>query len=191
MCPAAGAVLFLEGDHVAGTHRTPVTLAASSQSDASQCSFREGAIIVRKFEMRLWLEGLVVGPQTQVLGGKVGVNNFVRIQFIVGIPNRFEFTESHHQLGSEHFGQQCATRLAVAMLTGKRSSVANYQVSGPLDELTIFTNANLALQIKTYAHVYATMPKMSVERASILVFSHQLPNVASGCSQIFPGHGRV
>src|SRR6266852_6002189 len=76
---AACAMLLLQGDHVAGTHRTSVTFAARSQSDTAQRGFREGTIIIRKFEMGLWLEWLVVDSQTQVLGGEVGVNDLVRI----------------------------------------------------------------------------------------------------------------
>src|SRR2546423_14139053 len=103
MRPAAGAVFFLQCDHVAGTHRTPVTLAAGSQSDTSQCSFREGATIVRKFEMSLWLEGVVVGFQTQGFGGEGGGNELLRILFFFGIPKRLVFSKNRHLFRSEHF----------------------------------------------------------------------------------------
>ena len=79
MRSAAGAVLLLQGDHVTGTHRTSVTFSARAQSNASQRSFCEGATIVREFEMRFWLQGLVVDSQAQVFCREVGVNNLMRI----------------------------------------------------------------------------------------------------------------
>ena len=56
----AGAVLLFQRDHVAGAHRTTVTLTARAQSDASQRRFGERTTIVGKFEMSIWLDGLVV-----------------------------------------------------------------------------------------------------------------------------------
>ena len=58
------------------------------------------------------------------------------------------------------------------MLTGERSSIANHQVGRLLDELTIFANADLCLEIEVHAHVDTAVPEVSVERAAILVFVH-------------------
>ena len=79
MRAATGTVLLLQRDHVAGTHRTSVTFPARSQSNASQRRFRERAVIIRKFEMSLWLEWLVVDSQAQVFCGDVCLNDLVRI----------------------------------------------------------------------------------------------------------------
>ena len=88
---------------------------------------------------------LVVRAQPQILGRQVGVDHFVRIHPVVGIPRRLEFAESLHQFRPEHFRQQRAARLPVAMLAGKRAAVAHHQIRGALDELAILANARLAV----------------------------------------------
>ena len=49
-----------------------------------------------------------------------------------------------HQFGPEHFGQQRAARLPVAVLAGKRAAVADHQIGGALDEFAVVANAVFA-----------------------------------------------
>ncbi len=77
------------------------------------------------------------------------------------------------------------------MFAGQRSTKANHQVSRPLDKVAVFANAVLGLQIEIQAHVDASVPEVSVERAAIFVFVHQLPKIAQVRSQLFRRDGRI
>ena len=93
---AAGAVLLLERNHVAGTHGAGIVFAAFAQADAAHAGLGEGAVIVGKLEMGEQLQRPVVGAQTQILGGLAGIEDFVRIHFILRIPGGLEFGEGPH-----------------------------------------------------------------------------------------------
>ena len=90
----------------------------------------------------------------------------MRIHAVLGIPGGLEFAERPHQFRAEHFRKQRAARLAVAMLAGKRTAVADHEIGRALDEFAVIANALLALQIEADAHVNAAVPEMSVKRAA-------------------------
>src|ERR1700688_4784377 len=174
----AGAVLFFAGRHVAWANGSAILLATGPQSDTSQRGFREGATIRGKCKMSFWLQRLVVRAQPQILCRQVRVYNFVRVQLIVRVPDGLKFRESPHQLGTKHFWKQRATRLSVAMFPGKRTAVPDYQIRGPINELSVFSNLCFTLKIKTPPHVNATMPEMPIKGAAIVKLVHQFSNVA-------------
>src|SRR6202521_925908 len=107
--------------------------------------------------MGLVLGRMVASPKAQVLRGKIGVNNFVRVHLSVGIPQTLKLPKGIHQLGTEHLGQQSTSRLAVSMFPGKRAAVAQHEVGGTVDKFSVLLNSRAALKIKAYAHVNATI----------------------------------
>ena len=113
--------------------------------------------------MCLRLQWLVIRAQPQILRRQIRIHHFVRIQFIAGVPDGFEFREGLHDFRTKHFGEQGATRLSVAMFTGKRTTVADHKICSAINELPIISNAFFTLKIETYAHVDAAMPEMSVK----------------------------
>ena len=141
--------------------------------------------------MRFRLQGFVVGAQAQIFGWQVGVDNFVGIQLVVGIPDRLEFTEGVHELGPEHFWKQGSARLPVAVLAGERASVADDQVGCPFNKLAVFADAGFALEIEAYAHVDAPMPEVAIEGAGIAVFVHQGTDIAQIAAELFRSYCRV
>src|ERR1700719_3217835 len=180
-----GAVLFFQGHHVTWAHRAAILLTAGSQSDASQRGLRQRAVIGRKGKMSFWLQRLVIRAQSQILRRQIRVYHFARVQLIVGVPDSFEFREGLHQFGTKHFWKERATRLPVAMFSGKRTAVANYQIRGTINELTILSNAFFTLEIEAHAHVNATMPEVPIKRTAIVVLVHQFSNVAQIAAQLF------
>src|SRR5208337_4272947 len=102
-----------------------------------------------------------------------------------------ELPERLDQLRSEHLPQERAARLAVAVLAGKRAAVAHHQVGGAFHKLSVLSDTVLRHQIEADAHVNAAVSKMPVESAIVLIFVHQLANVAQVASELFWSHGRI
>src|SRR5262245_45831969 len=65
---AAGAVLFLERHHVAGTHGSRVVLPALAEPDTAQRRSLNRSAVVRKREMRARATWRVIRAEPQVLG---------------------------------------------------------------------------------------------------------------------------
>src|SRR5712672_3372397 len=128
--------------------------------------------------MSLELLRAVIRSESQIFRREIWIDHFVRIEFVFGIPNAFEFSECLHQFRSKHFWKESGTRLPVTVLARERSSIRNNQVGCALDEFAILADARFAFQVEGDAHVYAAVPEMSVERAVISVFVHQPANIA-------------
>src|SRR5947209_2420100 len=128
--------------------------------------------------MRERLPRLVIRAEAQIFSRKICVHEFARIHLVVGIPGRLELAKRGHQLRTEHFGQQRAARLTVAMFAGERTAVADDEVGGTLDECAVVANTVGALEVEADAHVNAAVAEVSVERAAIVVLVEQLADVA-------------
>src|SRR6266481_4862758 len=172
------AVFLPARGHVARAHGAAIIFTACSESDAAQRCFSQRAVVLRKLEMSLGLLRMVIRTETQIFCWQIWIDYLVRIEFIFGIPDALEFSECLHQFRAKHFWKECGARLPVSVLAGKRSSIGNHEVGGAIDELTVFANTRFAFQVEGDAHVYAAVPKMSVERAVISIFVHQAANIA-------------
>ena len=64
------------------------------------------------------------------------------------------------------------------MFTGKRAAIADHQISGFLDVLSVTGDTLFGLKIKVRPVMDAAMPKVSVKAAAIAVGLHQLAQVA-------------
>src|ERR1700688_4498974 len=71
------------------------------------------------------------------------------------------------------------------MFPRKRTTVADYQICGSINELTILSNAVFALKIEANAHVNATMPEMPIKRTAIVELVHQFSNIAQIAAKLF------
>jgi len=144
----AGAVLLLERHHVAGAHRPRIVLAAFAQAHAPEHRPFERSLVVGKREVRGGTKRRVVGAEPEVLRRQVGVDDLVRVQFAIRVPDRLELAERAHELGSEHFGQKRATRLTVAVLPRQRAAVRDDQIRGATHELTVLAYASFGFEIE-------------------------------------------
>ena len=120
MSAASRCVFFLVRDHIAGAHRVLLALAirppALSHPDATQCSVREAAVVVRKLEVSLWLPRLVGRAEPKVLINAIWLDDLPGIHFPIRVPNGFEFPKSLNQFASKHFVEKLSFGLAVTML---------------------------------------------------------------------------
>src|SRR6185503_19620189 len=94
----------------------------------------------------------------------------------VRIPDGFELTKRAHQLLAEHLRKQRAARLAVAVLTGERPAVANYQVG---------------CAIEVHSHGDAAVTKMSVESGLILILVQQRTEIAQIGTELLRRNRRI
>ena len=118
-----------------------------------------------------------------------GVDHFARIHLVVRIPQPLELAERVDQLLSEHFRQQRAARLAVAVFARKRSAMRDDDVGGAIDKLAIFQNAGFALEIEIHPHVHAAVAVVAVERAVVAVLAHQREERAQIRAEAIRRHG--
>src|SRR3981189_1417960 len=119
------AVFLLSRGHVARAHRAAIIFPACSEADAAQCCFSQRAVVLRKLKMSLGLLRTVIRAESQIFRRKVWIDHFVRIEFVFGIPNAFEFSECLHQFRAKHFWQESGTGLPVTVLAGERSSIGH------------------------------------------------------------------
>ena len=182
--PAARAVLLLERRHVARAHRAVVVLAALANADAAERRLRERSVVVRELEVRAGILGLVVGAETQVLRGRVRVDQLARVHLVVRVPDRLELAECPHQLGAEHLRQQRAARLSIAVLARDRAAVADHEIRRPLDELAVRPDAGFAPQVEADLHVNAAVPEVPVVDGLIAVLVQQRAEIAQIAAQM-------
>src|SRR4029079_11865233 len=102
----ARAVLFLEGHHVAGTHRSSIVLTALAKTDAAERRPFDRPTIVGIGKTRMRLPRRIVGTEAKVFGREIGVDNFVGVESAIGIPNRLELAKRLDQLLAEHLWKQ-------------------------------------------------------------------------------------
>src|SRR5207302_5018464 len=114
--------------------------------------------------------------------------DLVGIHLIVRIPSSFELAKSPYQFRPKHLRQQCATRLPISMLAGKRAAVADHEIRSAFHEFPVVANAGFALQIETDPHVDAAMAEVSVESGMIVVFVEKLADIAEIAAHFFRSH---
>src|ERR1700733_13863807 len=105
-------MFFFTSGAEARTHHAACVLAALADSDATQCSVREAAMVFGKLEMSLRLPRFVICAQTQIFVQPIRFDYFARIHLPIRIPQGFELTERLNQFGAEHFWQQFRARLS-------------------------------------------------------------------------------
>src|SRR5437867_5103012 len=76
---------------------------------------------------------------------------------------RLEFLESANQLGAEHPGEHFGAGLAVPVLAGERSAVADDKIGCLFDEPPVLFHAVGRLQTEIQARVDAAVSEMAVE----------------------------
>ena len=93
--------------------------------------------------------------------------------------------------GAEHFGEEFAAGLPVAVFAGERSAITDDEVGGLFDELAELGDSVFRLQIEIEAGVHAGVAEVSVERAFVIEGGHQLAKVAEIGAEFFGSDGGV
>src|SRR5215469_5492166 len=134
--------------------------------------------VFRKFEMRLRFPRFEIRPQAEIFVDGKGINDLAGIHLVPRIPDGLEFAKCLDQFGTEHFRQHFGLRLAVSMLAGYRSAVADDQVGGILDKSAVIANAFDGSEIEVDPCVNTALPKMPIERAPVSVLFQELAQIA-------------
>src|SRR5882762_3882382 len=123
--------------------------------------------------MRLRLPGFVVGAEAEVLVRLVGVDELAGVHAVGGVEDALEGAEGLDQLFAEHFGEECAAGLAVAVLAGEGAAVGEGDVGGAVDELAEFENAGGGFEVEVEAHVNAALAEVAVHGAGVAELLHE------------------
>ena len=100
------------------------------------------------------------------------IDQLAGIHSVVRIPQMLELAECFHQLGAEHLRQQCAARLAVAVLDARdRPAMCHDDVGRAIDEFAELLDAGIGLQVEVDAHVHAPFAEMAAQRTVVVVFT--------------------
>src|SRR5579875_1324080 len=174
----AGGMLFLSRGSVAGAHRAAAFLAAFANADTTLDGLLKTSAILREGELRLRLPRLVIQAHAQIFIHAIRIHELAGIHSAFRVPNRLEFAERLRQLRPEHFRIKLGARLPVAVLAGKRPSVAQRQVSGFLHESTKAANAFRASEVEIDAHMNAALAEMAVGVAPEVMRLHQAAEIA-------------
>src|SRR5688500_18017548 len=127
--------------HVARAHHAAFFLAARADTDTPQRRTCERSVVVRTAETGLDRPRAIVRTEAQIRVRLSRINRLSGIHAVIGIPKALELAECVHQLRAEHLRQECAARLAVAVLAGDRPAVIDDDVGRAIDELTKLLNA--------------------------------------------------
>ena len=106
--PAAGRVLLLARDHVAGAHRAALGASALAHAHAAQGGSAQAALVLGEAEVGLWLRGCVAGAQAQVLVQPVGIDHLAGVHLPVRVPDGLELAEGLAPARAEHLGESSA-----------------------------------------------------------------------------------
>src|SRR5687768_5318717 len=134
---------------------------------------------------------MIVSAEAQIFRRLIGVDQFVRVHPVCRIPRGFELAERAHEIVAEHFRQQRAARLSVAMLARKRSAVADNEIGPAIDELRVPPDTLLAFEVEAHLHVNAAVTEMAIERGLIVEFVEQGAQIAQVWSQLLRRDGRI
>src|SRR5688500_11750143 len=134
---------------------------------------------------------MIISAEAQIFRWLIGVDQFVRVHPICRVPRSFELAERAHEIVAEHFRQQRAARLSVAMLARQRSAVAENEIGPAIDELRVPPDTVLALEVEAHLHVNAAVTEMAVERRLIVVFVEQGAQLAQVWSQLLRRDRRI
>ncbi len=173
MGAATGGVELFAGRHEAGAHGGGVGFAAGSYSNAAESGRGEGAVFFGEGEVSFGLPGFVVGAEAKVFVDLVGVDELVGVHAIGGIEDAFEPAKGLHQVFAEHFREESAASLAVAVFAGEGAAVGESNVGGAVHELAEFEDSFFGLEVKVEAHVDAALTEMPVHGARVVVFGHE------------------
>src|SRR5579864_7458955 len=127
-------MLLFERDHVAWAHHAAFLAAAIPYSDAAHGPMPEMAFVFGKFEMRLRLPGIEVGPEAQVLVDGEWIDDFAGIHPVLRVPDRFEFAKRLYQFGTKHLGQHFRLGLSIAVFAGEGAAITDNQIGGILNK---------------------------------------------------------
>src|SRR5262249_27989929 len=107
------------------------------------------------------------------------------------IPDRFEFSEGLYHFGTKHLGQHLCLRLAVTMLSGDGSPVADNQIGGLVDERAKVANSFDGTEVEVDTRVNAALPEVSIERAIVTMLLEQAAQVAQVGTDLLGRNGGV
>src|SRR5690348_6434545 len=115
-------------------------------------------------EMRLRFPRAVAGAESQVLLEAVGLDDLARVHLPVWVPDRLELAESADQLFTEHFVEELAARLAIAVLAAQTAAVADTQVGGLFHERAPVLQPRLTGEVKIDAAVDTALAEVAIHR---------------------------
>src|SRR5688572_15732837 len=160
---------FLEGHHIARTHR------AAGISSTNACSHtplrRENEIepVVRILKVCFRNRRVKVRAKPKVLVEAIRSDEFSRIHFPLGIKDLLELFESFEDLVVVHSRQEFPAGLTVAVLARKRSAITDDEVGRFLDERSELTDAVDCFKIEIQPHMDASLTEVAVQSAVKLV----------------------
>src|SRR5438105_3690308 len=110
-------MLLFHSHAITGAHRLLSGLAAFADADTTQHGAGKTALVLRPAKMRVDLRRPVVSADTEIFGDIIRIDYLAGIHFPFRVPDRFELAKSFDQFRAEHFWQEPAARLPVAMFT--------------------------------------------------------------------------
>ena len=184
-------MFFVVGDAVARAHRPAMLPPALANTDAPRRRKREAVAIVGKRELGGELRWPITDAEPQILIDPIRIDDFARVHPPVGIPDCLEFTEGLDQLGAEHLRQELGFRLAVSVLTGKRSAHRHDEIACFVHERLVGLDAAMGLEIEVDACVHASLPEVAVQRTVVLMLFEQLAQIAKILSELLRRRRRI
>ncbi len=101
------------------------------------------------------------------------------------VPDGLKFAESLYELAAVHLRQKLGARLTIAVLAGKRPSIADHQIGGLLHEGAVGAHSLRRFQVKSDAAVDAAIAKVAEGCPAVLKFAQQLVEIAEIIAQDF------
>ena len=188
---AAGGVFFFARGAVAGAHHSAFIVAALAHAYAAQSGLGQAAVIGEKLEIRFRFPRSIVRAEAEVFVQLVRIDQLAGIHLPFRIPGRFEVAESLDEFGAEHFRQQLAAGLAVAVLAGNGAAVADHEIGRFLHKLAELGDAIFRLQIEIDAGMDTAVAEVAVERALVAVGGEHLAQIAKIAAEFFGRDGGV
>ena len=188
---AAGGVFFFAGRVKAGAHGAAFELAALAYAETAFRGGGHAPVVVGELKDGGQGERLVVGAGAEAGVEGVGTDNLARVHAVRGVPDAFEFGEGFDQLGAEHDGEEFGAGVAVAVLAGDRSAVADDQVGGFGDEVAVVLHALRRAEVVVHVGMEAALAEVAVEHGEVVVLVEQFVEVAEVRAELFGVDGGV
>ena len=167
---AAGGVLLLLGDLVAGAHHlVAVGVAALADADAAQRRVREVAAVLLVGELHVGAGRVVVRAEPQVLVQLERVDDLARVHLPLGVPDALEVAHGLDEVGAVLLLEQLGLLLPVAVLARQRPAVGHDQVGGLLHERPVVPDALGGAQVEGDPRVHAPLAEVAVHRPAVAV----------------------
>src|SRR5438045_8527298 len=144
-------------------------MAALADADAARGRVGEAAVVRAVREALLHLRRVVVGPEPQVVGDRVRVDDLAGVHLPVRVEDRLELAEGADELVAEHLRQELRARLAVAVLAGERAAELEHEVARVLEPAPELRDAGLRNEVEVPAGVDAALAVVAVERGLVAV----------------------